>query len=51
MGGGVVARYLGTYGSAGVSKAVFISAVAGGPHGLTWTHAEKVNAEPVAFLM
>src|ERR1022692_3549876 len=27
MGGGEVARYLGTYGTAGVSKAVFISAV------------------------
>jgi non-heme chloroperoxidase len=24
--------------------------VEGGPHGLTWTHAEQVNAELVAFL-
>jgi len=24
--------------------------VEGGPHGLTWTHAEKVNRELLAFL-
>lgn len=23
---------------------------AGGPHGLTWTHADKMNSELVAFL-
>src|SRR6266550_3784360 len=107
MGGGEVARYLGTYGSKGVSKAVIISGVPpfllktadnpegvdasvfegiqkavaadryvffteffknfyntdlllskgarqlvvkGGPHCITWTHADEVNSELVNFL-
>jgi pimeloyl-ACP methyl ester carboxylesterase len=31
-------------------KGARLVVVEGGPHGLTWTHAEKVNAELVAFL-
>jgi len=28
---------------------VVVVVVEGGPHGLTWTHAEKVNRELLAF--
>ncbi len=37
-------------GTAEAVKGSRLAVIEGGPHGLTWTHAEKVNRELLAFL-
>lgn len=46
MGGGEIARYFGKYGSNAASKAVVVR---GGPHCITWTHAEEVTSALLSF--
>ena len=66
MGTGEVTRYLGAYGSARVAKGVLVSpipprlpglisdmqlvVIEGGPHAITWTHADQVNRALLGFL-